>query len=311
MTPHLRLGAFDVALDECALPHRELLESLFRVRAESLPADAPVHLRLVLGSGGNGSAFRRDTALECREENGRVHFSSDVVAAELEHGTIPCRLRLMIDETNPYVRHLDLYLRIVLNAVLRRLGRIRLHAAAVDFAGATSLFVGDKGTGKTTICLHLAHEGGTVLGEDQIMVRRSEQGIYLAAGGDDLMRLTAKTEAHFFPDPLAGPSVDVGGVAKKEIRARAHITYVPNGEYPLRRILFPEVGQTFAVRTVSRVETLRRLSAPLLPINRFTGDRDRRDFIDFLAGMTRQAECLSLTLTPDLSDLQQLSRFLA
>jgi hypothetical protein len=171
--------------------------------------------------------------------------------------------------------------------------------------------VGDKGTGKTTISLHLARDGGTVLGEDQIMVHRSEQGTYLVAGGDDVMRLTSKTEAHFFPAWLDGGRVEVAGVPKREIRAGAHIACVPNGEHPLRRLFFPGIGDTFAIRPVSRVETVRRLAAPLLPINRFTSDEDRRDFLDFLAGISRQAECFSLTLTPDIAELRQLSEFLS
>ena len=142
------------------------------------------------------------------------------------------------------------------------------------------------------------------------MVRRAEQGTYLVAGGDDVMRITAKTEAYFFPDALAVPAVHAGGLWKKEIRARAHISYVPNDEYPLRRIFFPAVARSFSIRTLTRAETLGRLSAPLLPIHRFTSDRDRHDFIDFLAGMTRQVECFSLTLTPDLADLRHLSKFL-
>ena len=56
---------------------------------------------------------------------------------------------------------------------------------------------------------------------------------------------------------------------------------------------------------------LGRLAAPLSVIHRFTSVRDRRDFIVFLAGMTRQAECFSLTLTSDLADLEKLTEFLA
>jgi len=306
----LRLGAFDVALDECSADHRQLLEGLFRVRAEPLTADAPLDLAMTLLPDVRGGGFSASDALECREEDGCVHFTSDVVAGELESGSPPSRLRLRIATDHPRARHLDHYLRIVLNAAFRKLDRIRLHAAAVDFGGAVSLFAGDKGSGKTTICLHLARAGGSVLGEDQIMVRRTASGPYLAAGGDDLMRVTAKTEAHFFAEPIAAPALDFAGTAKKEIRAASFITYLPNGEWPLRRIFFPEVRDRFAIRSLARRETLQRLAAPLLLINRFTSDTDRRDFIDFLAGLARQVEGFSLTLTPDLTDLYRLSCFL-
>lgn len=309
MTRAIRLGAFDVALDECSPAHQALIESLFRASAEAMRESAPMDLRLTI-TAGRPDEFGAGVALAAREDEGQVHLSSDVVAGTLDLRAPARRLLLRVNESHLHVRHLDLYLRIVLNAVLRRLMRVRLHAAAVEIGGTASLFVGEKGAGKTTLSLHLAREGGVVLGEDQIMVRQTDGGEYLIAGGDDLMRMTAKTEAHFFATPPAGTSVEVAGVAKREIRARSHIRYEVNRELPLRRIFFPSVGDTFAIRPLNRVETLSRLAAPLLPINRFTSDEDRRRFLEFLAGMTRQAECFTLTLTSDLADLGNLSQFL-
>lgn len=309
MTRLLRLGAFDVAVEGCSPFHCALLEGLFRTRLESLRMGAAVNLRMTLGAA--GARFSQTVALECREENGRTYFSSDVVAGHLDRASIPFRLSLGIDDGNEHVRHLDLYLRIVLNAVLRRLDRLRLHAAAVELPSGASLFVGEKGAGKTTICLHLARAGGTVLGEDQIMVRRTAPDAYVVAGGDGRMRLTVKTEEHFFPEPLPEPALIVAGVSKKEIDAGQHVHCEPNLERPPRRLVFPELGQSFAIRTLSGREAVGRLAAPLLPIHRFTGNEDRRDFIAFLAGLTRQTECFALTLTPDLADLERLSEFLA
>ncbi|MGE3518339.1 MAG: hypothetical protein AB7J63_05260 [Vicinamibacterales bacterium] len=309
----LRLGAFDLALDECSPAHQSLIESLFRATVEPLPSTEPVHLRLAIAAAQSGDRFGTGVALTAVEEDGLLHLSSDVVAGTLDLRPPEKRLRLRVNDAHLHVRHLDLYLRIVLNAVLRRLGRLRLHAAAVEVGGIASLFVGEKGAGKTTLCLHLAREGGTVLGEDQIMVRRSDSaGVdeFLVAGGDDLMRMTAKTETHFFRESPDGPSVEVAGVTKREIRARSHIRYETNLERPVRRIFFPRVGDTFDVQPLDRVAALSRIAAPLLPINRFTSAEDRRGFLDMLAGMTRQAECFTLTLTPDLRDLRQLSRFL-
>jgi hypothetical protein len=309
MTPLLRLGAFDVALDDCAVRYQSLLAGLFRVQVEPLDDRGGATLRLALGVAQGGSVFGPDDALRSVEEDGRITWKSDVVAGRFDFGT-PCRLDLRVNVGHARARHLDHYLRIVLNAVLRRLGRMRLHAAAVDHAGSASLFVGDKGAGKTTICLHLARSGATVLGEDQIMVRRTPEGAFLAAGGDDLMRLTAKTEAHFFERPLDLPLVEVGGVRKKEIRARDHIAYLPNLERPLRRLFFPSIGGSFEIRPMGRREAVGRLAAPLLPVHRFASDRDRLDFLAFLAGLAEQVECFALTLTPDLADLRKLSEFL-
>ncbi len=143
------------------------------------------------------------------------------------------------------------------------------------------------------------------------MVRKTARDGYLAAGGDGLMRLTVKTEEHFFVEPLQAPAVVFAGAPKKEIQAGDLIACEPNRECPPRRLFFPEVGQSFAIRPLTGREALGRLAAPLSVIHRFTSDRDRRDFIVFLAGMTRQAECFSLTLTSDLADLEKLTEFLA
>jgi hypothetical protein len=75
-------------------------------------------------------------------------------------------------------------------------------------------------------------------------------------------------------------------------------------------MFFPAVGTSFEVRPLSRLETVGRLAAPLLPIHRFADDGDRRGFLEFLSGAARQAECFALTLTPDLDDLQQLVQVL-
>jgi hypothetical protein len=311
MSALLRLGAFDVDVERCSRAHRELLEALFRTRLEPNGSGAPVDLQFAMVEGGAGAGFGSTDALESREENGRLHFVSDLVAGWLDQRSRPHQLTLAVDIDHPRVRHLDHYLRIVCNAVLRRLDRLRLHAAAVKFGGTTSLFVGDKGAGKTTICLHLARAGGTVLGEDQVMVRRTTSGKYLVAGGDGLMRVTAKTEAHFFPAPLDAPTIVLAGVPKKELDARDVIACEPHHEYPPRRIFFPEIGESFEIQRLTGREALGRLAAPLGAIHRFTSDQDRRNFLMFLAGMTRELDCFALTLTPEIDDLAALSEFLS
>ena len=64
-------------------------------------------------------------------------------------------------------------LMIVFYRMLLELGCLHLHAAAVRWNGETSLFLGGKGAGKSTLCLALARAGATVLGEDHVLVRRA------------------------------------------------------------------------------------------------------------------------------------------
>jgi hypothetical protein len=67
----------------------------------------------------------------------------------------------------------------ILNGVFRLLGAWMsedsretpmLHAAVVSFDGARLAFLGDKGFGKTTLMLRLIEEGGTVEGDEHLVV---------------------------------------------------------------------------------------------------------------------------------------------
>ena len=310
MSRLLRLGSFDIALVGDSAPYHALLERLFRTRLEPRRRE-PSDLQMSLTTTPSGNGYGASDALECRDEGDQLIIATDVIAGCLHRRTTPPHLELHIAGDHPRIVVLDHYLRIVVNAVLRQLGRIRMHAAAIDLGDATSLFVGEKGAGKTTISLHLARHGGTVLAEDQVMIRRRDDDVYLAAGSDGLMRVTAKTEAHFFPHALAVTPVAIAGVAKKEIDAHDHVACMPHREHSLRRLFFPEVGRDFSVQRLSGREALVRLATPLTPINRFADDEDRRGFLQFLAGLTRQVESYRLTLSPNLADLQRLSEFLA
>ena len=96
----------------------------------------------------------------------------------------------------------------------RRRGRARRH---------TSLFLGGKGAGKSTLCLALARAGATVLGEDHVLVRRAAtawSGGFVVSGCDANMRLTAQTEEALLPQPPNGRKAWFGGVLKREFDLR-------------------------------------------------------------------------------------------
>lgn len=305
----LPLGAFDVALDRCSGSYQTLLEELFRTRARPARGGETAGLRMSLRDSDDADRFGADDALRCRKRGARIEFLTDVIGGRLTRGDEPV-LSLWIRTGHPRRQYLDHYLRIVINAAFRRLGRVRLHGAAIAFAGQVSLFLGDKGAGKTTVSLHLARAGGTVLGEDQIMVRRRSDSEYLVAGGDDLMRVTAKTEARFFAEPLDEPAVLLAGTRKKEIRAARYLPYALDQEWAATRLFFPSVGKAFDVRPITRREALARLAQPLLPIHRFSDADDRRDFLAFLVGWVRRLEAFELTLSEDLDELDRLADFL-
>ena len=124
---------------------------------------------------------------------------------------------------------------------------------------------------------------------------------------DDMMRVTAATEKRFFEAPLSERPILLAGVEKKQIRAADHVRCALDVERPPSRLFFPQVGDAFACRPLTARQTLARLSAPLVPIHRFTDTDDRRDFLAFLGGLARQVEACELTLSRDLDELARLT----
>jgi len=311
MSALLRLGGLEIHLDAGPSQYRELLPLLFRTLEEpwrdELTPD--LHLRIFPRRGGSG--FAAGNALEVERDGDRVAIRTELVSAALDLASSPISMDLEIDEDNQFLHHIDLYLRIVLNACLLQLDRVRLHAAAVTFAGSTGVFVGEKGAGKTTLSLYLGRAGGTILSEDQVMVHRTEDGSFTVAGGDDRMRLTAKTEAHFFESRLDITPTDYAGVPKKEVVVGEHFSSCPFEERRPSHLFFPQRGPRFEIRPLPRRRVVARLFEPLAPTYRFAGAQDRSDFLSFLAGFARQVECHDLILTSDLGDLAKLEKFLA
>jgi hypothetical protein len=211
-------------------------------------------------------------------------------------------------EKMPEHHHLY-HVSIVFNKILFLLDRLLLHAAAVVYKDSVSLFVGDGGAGKTTICLSIAAAGGVVLGEDRILLRRTPNGA-LVSGCEDRLRLTAKTEHHFFPERLPGEAREVNGVLKKEIRASAVASSTPYRDFGADRLFFCRVGAEFRIRKLSRQEAVLRLIGEVKKVQRFVSAEDQRSCLFFLSDLAERLPAYSLELSEDLHDLDKLNEFL-
>jgi hypothetical protein len=66
------------------------------------------------------------------------------------------------------------------------------------------------------------------------------------------------------------------------------------------------VGTKFEITPLSRAIALQRILAAVVPLHRFTGDRDQRAFVRSLTAFVAAVDVWELSLTPDLSDLSQL-----
>lgn len=55
---------------------------------------------------------------------------------------------------------------------------MRLHASCVAFGDKGVLLLGDSGSGKSDLALRLIHDGGQLVADDQVDVRKAAGGLY-------------------------------------------------------------------------------------------------------------------------------------
>jgi hypothetical protein len=230
--------------------------------------------------------------------------------AEVRLDQDPIRIRVRVRQPDLIQQDLHVHFMVVVNKILFLMDHVVLHAAAVRIGNSVHVFVGEKGAGKSTLCLGLARAGGTVLGEDHVILRRAESG-YLVSGGDERSRLTERTEQHFFPQRLPVPARDFAGTPKKEIRMGDFFSSRAYEDFPAHALHFPRVGSRFALDPLKPQAALLRLLRYTSHLQRFASPADQDRFLDFLTGFVGTVATYEVELSPDLGDLDHLARALS
>jgi hypothetical protein len=199
---------------------------------------------------------------------------------------------------------------VVVNKILARRGQYHLHAAAVGFNGSTLLFVGGKGSGKSSISLALGRAGGTIFSEDHVMLRYDGRNFW-ASGCDANMHLTEKTEAHFFDRPVDGRMVPSGNATKKQIDLSGVVDAKPYVESRVTALFFPTVSGPFDVTALSKDAAVSHLLEPLVERHRFADAADREQFLNLFVELVESCQTWALSLSADLADLNRLVAFLS
>jgi hypothetical protein len=230
--------------------------------------------------------------------------------AEALLDTTPIGIRVRVRQPDLVRQDLHVHFGVVINKILFLMDHVVLHAAAVRVRDSVHVFVGEKGAGKSTVCLGLARAGGTVLGEDHVILRRAAPG-YRVSGGDERSRLTERTEQHFFPDSLPVPARDFAGTPKKEIRMGDFFSSRPYEDCPAHALHFPRVGSRFALQPLKPQVALLRLMKYTSHFQRFASGADQARFLDFLTGFVGTVATYDVELSPDLGDLERLAGILS
>ena len=280
-------------------PTRELLAQVAADIALTEPRNSELSARPQVP--GDGMVLRHGAR--------RAEIHTEHMSAMLDRDADPARADLMLFK--PYPPHFELcvHLAVVFHKLLFLLDRVVLHAAAVRFGGRVSLVLGDRGAGKSTIALRLARAGGTVLGEDHLILKRCGTG-FTVSGCDERSRLDAKTERHFFAEPLPVEPADFAGRLKKEMPARALFSSEPYTDERANLLFFARPGSSFAITPLSRQAALLKLMEAAGKLQRFVDFADRGRFLDMLSDFVRTVTVYDLELGPDLCELDRLVRFL-
>jgi hypothetical protein len=302
-------GSLDVRVD--ATPaHLDLLPVHFRVWPEPDDASTPdVELTIVDTVDARPRVEGLDDELVVDERDGEHRITTSITELLVELHRKPVRALLTIAPSGQNAEFVSHYVVMNLRALLRRLGRIQLHGAAIAIGDRTVVFLGEKGAGKSTLSLALGRAGGTVLADDQLMLHVDDAVHVSGVGGG--LRLTAESEEHFFTAPLDLEPQDFAGTLKKELRLRDHVAAAPGVDMVPSACFFPRVHDRVSVVPISRAVAAHRLLDALVPLHRFAGASDQLEFVRAITTFLAAVEVFDLTLSPDLRDLDALVRMLA
>jgi len=197
----------------------------------------------------------------------------------------------------------------IIHKILFMFDMFYIHAAAVEWAGRVSAFIGDRGNGKSTICLRLAREGAVIISDDHI-VSKKKRGRFLVSGCEETGRVTGKTEEAIFGKKLDTKAKRFGGVLKKEVLLADHFNCAHFRDFPIDDIFFTHIGEKFGIVPVSPSLAVLRLIESTKPFFRFNRAGDYADYLGYFSELAGKTQLYDLTLTRNLNDLDGLAAFL-
>jgi hypothetical protein len=239
-----------------------------------------------------------ETWVRTARASARVHRRADAVHVDISAG--------VDGHVDDVVRY---HVFVVLNKVLAQLGYLHLHAAAALLGGRVFMFAGDKGAGKSTLCLAIARAGGTVIAEDHVMLRRLA-GSYVISGSDGVLRVTAQTEALFFDVPLDLPEREFAGVPKKEVPIEGAVPCAPYTDFAVDVLCLPRIADSLTMQPVSRQAALLHFLGALRWQHRFADAVEQAGHLAFLADFVSSVPVYTLTLSRDVTGIVELPAML-
>jgi len=306
-----RIGALSI---DATAPNEDYFERLATLyETPAIPRDGtPVRLSLEIVEDSDMDAVPAvpPDGIVVRRMKSTSEVHTEAISLLIDHHARPVHASLIVRRPAIPEYELAVHLSVVYAKLLALVGYVRLHASATTLGRDTYVFVGNKGSGKSTITITLGRAGGTVLGDDKVVVRRAA-GRLVASGCDETIRVTANTERYLFPEPLEIPTVLSGGVPKKELRAADLFPTLPYHEEPVKAILFPRIAGSFELIPMSRQLAVLALLEDTRRLQRFGGAEDFEHYLGLLRNLLDDLPTYHLLLDPGLEGLDRLADVLA
>jgi hypothetical protein len=224
-------------------------------------------------------------------------------------GRYPARIVIFIREPQYSITAFRDHLFEVIHKILFIFKRFYIHAGAVKWQDKVCAFVGDRGSGKSTVCLRLAKDGAKIISDDHLLFNNYGDAFSIS-GCEETARVTEKTEKSLFVSPLRENQNDYDGVLKKEIMLRDHFHCVPFQDFPIHHLFFVHVGDAFKIHPLSKQQAVINLIEKTKAFFRFNRPEDLNDYLAYFSQLTSQTRVLDLIFSQDLGDLNQLISFL-
>ncbi|WP_324740385.1 hypothetical protein U8326_11290 [Tsuneonella sp. CC-YZS046] len=146
----------------------------------------------------------------------------------------------------------------VFSVLLHRQGLLVLHGSAVMIGGTAHVFLGDKGSGKSTTAAALIASGFPLISDDVVAIERLSSGQLVVRPGYPAMKLDKHMFSSFPKGSYTVLQPDDGcyTAGKSRVRLKARM---PRAAVPLGRIHCLARGTRNAIRPLSQPEKLHAL----------------------------------------------------
>jgi hypothetical protein len=262
---------------------------------------APTLERFIAGMLPAGCQIPQDGFLECRKQDMTI-FCTEAIRALIVAGSPP-RIYFVVGGALPEY-DFRVHLSLAMHTVLFHFHRMLLHAGAVKIGARVHLFVGERGSGKTTVCLKLATDGGTLLSDDHVVIRRMLRGFTLS-GCSGRARVTSKTE-NFLGRRLDAIPETFAGILKKEFDAAELVESRPFRDYRAGAVYFLRKGRRVSLQHMPRQQAVAEFLQRTRNALRFRDKEDFRRCLDYVSAFAAQVDTFDLELGPKLADLDRL-----